>query len=279
MGMNKPTLTAAALAATLATPALAQNPADIATDMMGAVFNRFDAAKAETLIADSYVQHNPHVPTGRAPIIGFIPALQESGIRLTTHRIISEGDFVVMHNSYANAAALGGDTLVVFDVFRIENGVVAEHWDNITALTAPNPSGHTQTGGPTGAGDPAMTRANKKTVSDFIDAILVHGDMAQLAGFFDGDNYIQHNSRIGDGLSGLGTALAALAKQGITMKYDTVHQVIAQGDFVFAMSEGSFGGAPTAFFDLFRVENGKIAEHWDVISEIPAEMAHDNGKF
>jgi len=45
------------------------------------------------------------------------------------------------------------------------------------------------------------------------------------------------------------------------------------------MSEGTFGGAPTAFFDLFRVDNGKIVEHWDIISEIPDEMAHENGKF
>ncbi len=63
------------------------------------------------------------------------------------------------------------------------------------------------------------------------------------------------------------------------MKYSTVHKVIAEGNFVFTMSEGTFGGAPTAFFDLFRVDNGKIVEHWDIISEIPDEMAHENGKF
>jgi hypothetical protein len=44
-------------------------------------------------------------------------------------------------------------------------------------------------------------------------------------------------------------------------------------------SEGTFGGKPTAFFDLFRVDNGKVAEHWDVMADIPAKMAHGNGKF
>jgi predicted SnoaL-like aldol condensation-catalyzing enzyme len=48
---------------------------------------------------------------------------------------------------------------------------------------------------------------------------------------------------------------------------------------VFAASEGTLGGKPTAFFDLFRVDNGKIAEHWDVIAEIPTKIAHGNGKF
>lgn len=45
------------------------------------------------------------------------------------------------------------------------------------------------------------------------------------------------------------------------------------------MSEGTFGEAPTAYYDLLRVENGLIVEHWDVIQEIPAQMAHDNGMF
>ena len=63
------------------------------------------------------------------------------------------------------------------------------------------------------------------------------------------------------------------------MIYSDVHMVVAEGNFVFTASEGKLGGKPTAFYDLFRVEDGKIVEHWDVIADIPAEMAHDNGKF
>ena len=70
-----------------------------------------------------------------------------------------------------------------------------------------------------------------------------------------------------------------MAEQGIQMIYTGVHMVVAEGDFVFTASEGTLGGTPTAFYDLFRVADGKIVEHWDVIAEIPADMAHDNGKF
>jgi hypothetical protein len=56
-------------------------------------------------------------------------------------------------------------------------------------------------------------------------------------------------------------------------------QTVAEGNFVFAASEGTFSGKPTAFFDLFRVDNDKIAEHWDVMADIPAKMANGNGKF
>jgi len=275
---NKP-LIAAAITSTIAFPVLADTPKEIAQTMMNAVFTSFDTKAAQTVIAENYIQHNPAVPTSRAPIIGFIPALKDSGISVTTHRVIAEGDYVVMHNSYSNAQAFGGAELIAFDVFRIEDGLVAEHWDNITPLTAANPSGHSQIDGVTEIADQNLTTENKKVVTRFVNAILVNGDMSQLASFFDGDNYIQHNSQIGDGLSGLGAALSALAKQGITMKYSAVHQVVAEGNFVFTMSEGTFGDTPTAFFDLFRVQDGKIAEHWDVMSEISTKMAHDNGKF
>jgi len=272
-------LTAAAIATTLAVSANAETPANIARNMMQAVFTNFDAETTQNLLAKDYIQHNPSVPTGRAPIIGFIPALKESGITLTTHRILSDGQFVVMHNSYGSAQLLGADDLVGFDVFRVENGMVAEHWDNLTAKALPNPSGHSQTDGETRISDMEKTEENKMLVRDFVETILINGDMARLGGFFEGNTYIQHNSQIGDSLDGLGAALTAMAQQGITMKYDRIHHVIGEGNFVFTMSEGLFADKPTAFFDLFRVENSKIAEHWDVISEIPAKMAHQNGKF
>ena len=86
---------------------------------------------------------------------------------------------------------------------------------------------------------------------------------------------------IADGLDGLGAALAAMADQGIEMIYTETHMVLAQGNFVLAVSEGTFGGAPTSYYDLWRVENGKIAEHWDVMETIADEAtwANENGKF
>jgi predicted SnoaL-like aldol condensation-catalyzing enzyme len=72
-----------------------------------------------------------------------------------------------------------------------------------------------------------------------------------------------------------------MAANGVTMQYETIHQVLGKGNFVLAVSEGALGGAPSSFYDLFRVENGKIAEHWDTIETIPAhaEWKNLNGKF
>lgn len=75
--------------------------------------------------------------------------------------------------------------------------------------------------------------------------------------------------------------MAEWAAQGITMKYDKIHQVLGESNFVLAISEGHLGGRHSAFYGLFRVENGKIAEHWDTIEAIPvrADWKNDNCKF
>lgn len=95
------------------------------------------------------------------------------------------------------------------------------------------------------------------------------------------EGYIQHNTGIADGLSRLGAALEALGKQGIQMIYDQTYQVLADGNYGLAVSEGSFGGAHTSYYDLFRVENGKIVEHWDVMETIADKSTwqNQNGKF
>lgn len=248
-------------------------------DTFTALFEDFDADAAEAQLDPDYIQHNPGVPTGARPVLGFLPALKSSGLEVETHRVLAEGDLVVLHSTYDNAQAFGAKRLVGFDVFRVEDGRVAEHWDNLTPVTEPNPSGHTQTDGPTEITDTDKTAENKALVSGFVDTVLRDGGAERITDFISTETYIQHNTDIADGLDGLGTALAAMAEQGVTMEYEETHLVVAEGDFVFTASSGTLGGEPTAFFDLFRVEDGRIVEHWDVIATIPAEMVHENGKF
>ena len=65
------------------------------------------------------------------------------------------------------------------------------------------------------------------------------------------------------------------------MIYDKTYQVLADGKYRLAVSEDSFVGAHTCYYDLFRVENGKIAEHWDIMEPIADKSAwqNQNGKF
>ena len=83
------------------------------------------------------------------------------------------------------------------------------------------------------------------------------------------------------GLDGLNASLAAYAEQGIDMVYTEMHLLLGEGNFVLAASEGTLGGVPVTYYDLFRVEDGKIAEHWDVIENLAdaSTWQNDNGKF
>ena len=255
------------------------SPTEIVLAAVAAIFTDFDPQAAEDLLAPDYIQHNVAVPTGATPILGFIPALEESGIELTIHRVISEGDMVVLHGTYENAQAFGADTLVAFDVYRVEVGRVAEHWDNLQVPPADTVSGRSMTDGPTEIEDLELTAENKALVEGFIADVLQGGAPENITDYISTETYMQHNPLVGDGLDGLGAALAAMAEAGQAMRYDETHIVVAEGNFVFAASEGAIGETPTAFFDLFRVEDGLIVEHWDTVSEIPADMPHENGKF
>jgi len=65
------------------------------------------------------------------------------------------------------------------------------------------------------------------------------------------------------------------------VKYQRVHKILGEGSFVPIVAVGTFGDQPTAYYDLFRIESGKIAEHWDTLEAIPPrrEWKNPNGKF
>ena len=236
-----------------------------------------EAAPVGYINAEKYIQHNLNVGDGLAGFGAVLQQLPKGSAKVNTVRVLQDGDFVVSHTEYDFFGPKIG-----FDVFRFEHGKIVEHWDNLQETPAKaNPSGHTMTDGDKVIRDIEKTAANKTLVAHFVDDVLVNGKLEKLANYFDGDHYIQHNPAIADGLSGLGAALKYLAEQGITMKYARVHKVLGEGNFVLVISEGEFAGKWTSFYDLFRVQDGKIAEHWDTMETIPAKQdwKNQNGKF
>ncbi len=249
-----------------------------------ALINTFATGDTETakgLLAEGYIQHNLAYGTGRDAFIGSVEYLASAPEKTTVKNIraFEDGDKVFLQTVYNFA---GAGEQVAFDIFRFDDeGLIAEHWDNLANIADPNPSGHTQIDGTMEVTDLDKTEENRELVNNFLHDVMMNEAPEKTADYFDGDNYIQHNTGIADGLSGLGAALEELGKQGIQMIYDENHQILAQGNFVLAVSEGSFGGVPTAYYDLWRIENGKIAEHWDIMETIAEKdtWQNQNGKF
>ncbi len=226
---------------------------------------------------NKYIQHNLAVGEGLAGFGEVLKALPPNSAKANTVRAFQDGDFVFTHTEYNFFGPKIG-----FDIFRFEDGKIVEHWDNLTEITPPNPSGRTQIDGTTEVVDLDKTESNKKIVEGFVNDVLKDGKVEMLTTYINPNKYLQHNSGVADGLDGLGSALEYFAKNGLVMVYDKVHKVLGEGNFVLTMSEGKFGkGEDVAFYDLFRLENGQIVEHWDIIEPIPAKenWKNNNGKF
>ena len=237
-----------------------------------------DSAPVAYVNPNKYIQHNLAVADGLAGFGAVLQALPKGSAKAQVKRAFQDGDFAVLHTEYNFFGPKAG-----FDIFRFEDGQIVEHWDNLQATAPANASGRTQFDGATEVTDLDQTAANKAIVADFVQTILINGDMSKINQFIDnGDkDYLQHNPMVADGLSGLGAALGELAKQGMPMVFSKNHKILGQGNFVLSVSEGTFLNKHVSFYDLFRLSKGKIVEHWDTIEEIPAqsEWKNSNGKF
>lgn len=281
---KKIALTAAAfgMSATFAVADVASNKALVAT-ALNEVFAKGNVEALDTYFTETYIQHNPMMPSGTAPLKMMLsqpkdpnaPKPQPNEI----HRVIGEGDLVATHTTYYN---FGPAPLVAFDVFRIEDGKIAEHWDNLAPLAdQPNPSGRTQVDGAVEITDLDKTEANKAVVVELIEKAFINGEKIDITQYISPVTYLQHSTNVADGLEGLGQMLAYVEENNIDFYYTEIGLVVAEGNFVLVGSEGVFGEQATAFYDLFRLKDGLIVEHWDVIAAMPGDDVPEGypGKF
>jgi predicted SnoaL-like aldol condensation-catalyzing enzyme len=277
------TLLATTAAVALATGAIAEDTMsnkEIVGTFLGAV-SQGDVDTIRELANPDYIQHNPFIPTGLEPFIELLPVLAEAGTTAENVRMFQDGNFVFMHNIWRNAEPFGAPEMVAFDIIRVdENGKVAEHWDALQPLVSETASGRTQTGGPTDVTDLDKTEENKALAVALVRDVLMGENPARITDYISAESYAQHNPGIADGLEGIVAAVEALTAQGNMFQYTDIHAVLGEGNFVLTVSEGQWNDTTNAFYDLFRMEDGMIVEHWDVIQPVPTEgLADTNGMF
>ena len=120
---------------------------------------------------------------------------------------------------------------------------------------------------------------NKKTVVEFYELAINRKDF-DAASKHLGPRYIQHNPVAADGAEGLKGFIGFLRSKFSDSKSE-IKRVFAEGDYVIlhvhAVREPGTRGR--AIIDIFRLENGKIVEHWDVAQDVPEKAANSNGMF
>jgi len=130
-----------------------------------------------------------------------------------------------------------------------------------------------------GAADAQQQEANKKIVVEFYDKAINQKDF-DAASKYLGSRYVQHNPNAADGPEGLRAFLQFL-KEKFPSSRSEIKRVLADGDYVIlhvhAVREP--GSRGNAIVDIFKLENGKVVEHWDVVQPIPEKAANTNGMF
>lgn len=251
-----------------------------------------DVSVIEELVRPDYIQHNAQARDGREGLLELVGTLAaQGGATVQIHRTLADDDYVAFHSTYGE----GNARQVAFDVFRLEGGQLAEHWDALQQWVDPlaTVSGNSLVDGTESVRDRNLTDSNRELVTRMVREVFVEGRVERLADYI-GSSYIQHNPNSGNGLLSAQAFLVAVKAQGVPLAYTSSPLVVADGNFVLVGSEGYLGRvqaeadtapnmgpfAYTVFYDLFRVNGGKVVEHWDVIQRVdPASVPHANGLF
>jgi predicted SnoaL-like aldol condensation-catalyzing enzyme len=236
------------------------------TEVLGQ--NKTDLVKE--LFSADYVQHDSTVPSGPEGQIKLFENLKAKtpGLVATVKHIAADGDLVAVH-WHASATPnneVSGQAVV--DLFRLANGKIVEHWDGYQDAPATTASGnslfsdvyHYPQGAPTLS--EAQEEANKQMVVSAYSGLFNDHKLELLDQYWD-PQYFQHNPMVPNGTAGLKQLLQGMPAGGGPVM--TFSHVVADQDLVWTfaqMGSGSSGGMLT---DIFRVVDGKIIEHWDVL--------------
>jgi predicted SnoaL-like aldol condensation-catalyzing enzyme len=271
-----------------ADPALAANKR-LLYDMWRTVLNAGHLEAADELVAENYIQHSPFQRSGRAALketFSVIPRSAEipATLRPAPVTILAEDDLVVFVavEALPEPDGSGRYTTTHFNMFRVVDGRLAEHWHPDSTPPCPElPSA--ENGGPqpvVGASGAAQYRlleaadptlaGNKRLVFD-VWRQLVNAGREEVVDLYLTQDYVEHNPNAATGREGARAHFAARADFPIetTIRSELV-AMVAEGDLVVQVIKVELPnpyreGATytTAWFDMYRIADGRLAEHWD----------------
>jgi predicted SnoaL-like aldol condensation-catalyzing enzyme len=269
-------------------PELAANK-QLVFDMWRGIVNAGHVELADELLAEGYIQHSPVLPTGRAafrvifsavPRRDAIPELVEPPLVAS----LAEGPLVVMAlvETLPRPDGEGGYSSTHFNLFRVDNGRLAEHWHSVQTppgpeVASPANGGPQPVTGRTGsdqyalleAANPALA-ANKRLVFDAWRQIVDAG-REELTELYFAPDFVSHNPNAAPGRNGFATQFGDGPDRPIEAALrDPLVAVVADGDLV-VLVRGHEHPHPvragerytTTGFDMFRIVDGRIVEHWD----------------
>lgn len=233
---------------------------------------------ATKYIGARYTEHSSGVRDGAEGFVEFFePFIERYPSRdIQIKRAIEDGQYVFLH--VFSSLNEGEAEWVITSFFKTDmNDKLIEHWDAVSRYIHQTPSGHTSIDGPTEISDIERTQANKQLVRDFISNLLISEAPENIENYISIEHYIQHNAQIPDGLEHYKPLVLTENRK---LAYEEIILLLGQGNFVATLCKGFWEGQPIAQVDIFRIDEGKMVEHWDAAEPIsPADKWVNSGKF
>ena len=227
---------------------------------------------------DRYTQHSAGVADGVEGFVAFFePFVARNPKReIEIVRAVEDGRHVFLH-AYQSLND-GAEQWVTTDLFDTnEDGKIVEHWDVISAFEGPGPSGHTQVDGADEITDLELTEYNKGRVRLFIAEALQNGDLDNFDEYV-AEDLIQHAAGLEDGRDAMRHRIEDAHDAGV--ECECVFKLIGQGNFVVSYSKSVLGDESVAVFNIWRLSEGRIVEHWSNAETIaPRSEWANSGKF
>ncbi len=228
-----------------------------------------------------YTQHSTGVRDGIEGFVEFFePFIERNPKRhIEIIRGWEDGQYVFIH-AYQSLND-GEAQWVTTDFFDTDqDDKIIEHWDVIAPFVSATPSGHTSVDGATEITDLDKTEANKAIVHKLLeDALMEGGNRENIPKYISSETYINHNKEVEDGMDNF-MRLATIPNAPLT--YKEIVLIVGKGNFVATLSKANWNDGKLdqdyAQVDIFRLENGKVVEHWDNTEPVPEENVN-SGKF
>jgi predicted SnoaL-like aldol condensation-catalyzing enzyme len=248
------------------------------------LFNHANTSVIDRYVRSDYIQHNPTVANGPDALRQLVETLHANNpdSRNIIEHVVAQDDLVLLQSDAGASATFAGVAIV--DVFRVQDGKIAEHWDTIQPVPDTTVSGHdmfsTLSRPATATPSPsANTAGNEAIVLRYLRGLTGKHDLSAVDRYVAPSLY-QHDPTIADGAAATRKAYADLFA-AYPQYAASVAKVVAEGDFVAVHTHvrDAPGDLGTSVYEIFRVQHSKIVEHWSVTQDVPATSVNGNSMF
>ena len=288
--------------------AMAATTAQVARPFLQALLVELDLPKAYGRYADpNFIEHNPEMGNGLAAKLAYFNNRQAQEPRSAppgqwasvVDHVLIDGDLLAVHRHVFQSPEDPGRVFV--DIWRVAQGRIVEHWDVIQAVPAGAASagptmwcargsdyraaralGDTLRHPSCGPNGPQAHGTRSRQIIQRYTALLAKGEIEQAVRRYNAPTLVQHSPVIAAGLGALTQNLSAHFSPDSPVRQSVqVVRLLAQGDLVLVHRHGTSPDAPQGYVaaDLFRLEDGRIAEHWDVKQSVPASSVNGHAMW